>query len=53
MEIIIGYVLGAIVVFLFITSLFKMAASRIKNDDPELKDKVEQLEKRVKNLESK
>ncbi|SFM26372.1 hypothetical protein SAMN04487943_11137 [Gracilibacillus orientalis] len=50
MEIVIGYALGAFVLVLFFISVVKMISSRLNK---ELNKKIDSLEKRVEDLESK
>ena len=53
MEIIVGYLLGAFVLVLFFISLFKMVSSRMKNSNSETNERINNLEKRIEDVENK
>ncbi|MDC3418398.1 hypothetical protein [Aquibacillus salsiterrae] len=53
MEIIIGYFLGAFVLVLLFISLFKMASNRMTNSKRELNERIDNLERRIKDLDNK
>ncbi len=53
MEIIIGYLLGAFVLVLFFISLFIMVYKRMKNSNNETNERINNLEKRLEDVENK
>ncbi len=53
MEIIIGYLLGAFVLVLFFISLFKMVSNRMNNSNNETNERINNLEKRIDDVENK